>query len=183
MDCQIIHLIFARNECNQDLFEREALIKAIFEFSRIKTINFEFNLKICHHPNRFLTIQWREIPILRIKCIGDQCDLNVLNQKQNILFNLIKPLIHFSDVRYISFLADLRLPGWSNFHELIISLNRAGGFFLYPTQINLSLRELKKLKRRLNIRKMKIFNQSNDFDILDAISPNHFSLSDFKIFI
>lgn len=183
MDCQIIHIIFNRKKLSQDSYDREAQIKTIFDLCKVKSINFEFNSEICLHPKRSFTVQWREIPILHIKCIGDQCDFDVLNQKQNILFNLIQPLTHFSDVCYISFLADFRLPGWSNFHELIISLNRAGGFFLYPTQINLSLRELKKLKRRLNIEIMKILNQSNDFDILDAINPNHFSLSDFKIII
>jgi hypothetical protein len=183
MDCQIIHLIFSRKKYNQDSSEREAQVKAIFEFSKLKGISFDFNSEICHHPKRSCIIQWREIPILRIKCFGDQSDLHVLNHKQDILLHLIQPMIYVPDVRYISFLVDFRLPGWNSFQESILTLNRAGGFFLHPTQINLSSSELKKLKRRLNIEVMKILEQKNDITLLDAINPNHFSFTDFRILI
>lgn len=183
MDCQIIHSIFNRNELNQHSFEREAQIEAILELSRVKHINFEFLSEICHHPNRSITIKWRDMPITRIRCLGCECELNILNYKQKIVRFFVLQIANIPGVLYISFLVDFRLPTWTSFQEFILTLNKNGDLFLSPTKINLSSSELIKMKKSLKIKTRKIIEDEKDLTLLDAINPNQFSTNDFQFFI
>ncbi len=183
MDCQIIHSIFNRNELNQHSYEREAQIEAILELSKVKNINFEFLSEICHHPNRSITIKWRDIPITHIRCLGYECELNILNYKQDIVRFFVLQMVNIPGVLYISFLVDFRLPTWTSFQEFILTLNKTGDLFLSPTKINFSSPELIKMKKNLKIKTRKILEDENDLSLLDAINPNQFSTNDFQFFI
>ncbi|UCG90494.1 MAG: hypothetical protein JSU57_01820 [Candidatus Heimdallarchaeota archaeon] len=183
MNCKLIHLIFDRKNFFHFSFNRDAQVEAILELGRVKRISIDFLSDICHHPNHPSQIFWHEIPIVCIRCIGAQCDFEVLNNIQNILFQLIQPVIQLPIVRYIAILVNLVLPGWNTHQEFIMALNRAGKLLLIPTEIALAPLELLKLKKNWRIRVNKLIELKNNLKLLDAIKPRLFPNSEFRIFI
>jgi len=183
MNCQLIHIIFSRSEPFCYSLELGAQIEVILELGRVKGISLDFMSEICYHPSHTSQIFWQEIPILRIRCLGAHCDFEVFNNTQNILFYLIQPVIQHQKFQYASLLVDLRLPSWKYLYEFLLVLNRSGSFSLCPTRKPLSAIELSKLNKQCKIQAEKKIEKKKDHYLLDAITPNPFPNSDFRIFI
>ena len=183
MNCKLIYIIFDRNEPFHFSFDRDAQVEAILDMGRVKRISINFLTNVCNHSNHPSQIFWHETPIAFIKCLGVQCELEVLNNKQNIIFQLIRPLIQLPHMRYIAILVDLCLPGWNSYQEFIMVLNHTGKLLLIPTEIILSPLELLKLKKYWKIQTNKFVKLKNNLKLLDVIAPRIFPNSEFRIFI
>lgn len=184
MNCKLIHMIFNRNELFHFSFDRDAQVEAILGMGQVKRISIDFLTEICHHPSHPSQIFWREIPIVRIKCLGVQCEFEILSNAQNILYQIIQPVIQLPHLRYIATLVDLRLPGWNSYQEFIMALNRVGKLLLIPTKIALSTLELLKINKRWKVQTNKLLELKNDLKLLDVIAPaKSFPKSEFRIFI
>lgn len=183
MNCNLIHLIFDGKDHPHFSFNRDAQVEAILELGRVKRISIDFLSDICHHPNHPSQIFWHDIPIVCIRCFGAQCDFEVLSNTQNILFQLIQPVIQLPVVRYIAILVDLMLPGWNSHQEFIMTLNRAGKLLLIPTEIPLAPLEIIKVKKTWRIRVNRLVELKNNYKLLDAIKPRLFPKNEFRIFI
>ncbi|MFX0051494.1 MAG: hypothetical protein ACFE8U_09400, partial [Candidatus Hermodarchaeota archaeon] len=182
MNCQLIYLIFNKKDPSFFSLELEAQFEAILELGRVRGITIDFLSEICTHTTRTSQIFWQEMPIVKIRCLGTQSDFEVFNNNQDILFYLIQPLIRYSQLQFISLLVDFRLPSWTNVHEFLFVLNRSGNIILFPMK-SFSSKDLTKLRRVCKIQAEKNIEKKQDLDLLDAIAPNPFSNSDFRIFI
>ncbi len=183
MNCKLIHIIFDRNEPFHFSFDRDAQVEAILDMGRVKHISIDFVTNVCNHSKHPSQIFCQETPIAFIKCLGVQCEFEVLNNKQNIIFQLIQPLIQLPHMRYITILVDLCFPDWNSYQEFLIALNRTGKLLLIPTEIILSPLELLKLKKYCKIQTNKFVKLRKNLKLLDVIAPRLFPNIEFRIFI
>ena len=181
MDCNIIHKMFQIDELLQRLNDRAYLIENLLSTGFVKRITFEFLREYCKHPSKPSQIYWREIPIIRIRCTGKECDIRIQNNSQNVVFFLLRQIIQLSSVRFISVLIDLRLPSWDKPYEFVIIINRIGNMFIIPTMQNFSVKEIKKLQRQIMIQVSKKISQEKELELIDIIVPDSLPLSDFKV--
>lgn len=182
MNCDLIRIIFDRNKPFHFSYNRDAQVESILELGRAKRISIEFLTEVCHHPDHPRQVRWNEIPIVNIKCFGDWCNFEILNNSQDVIFQLIQPVIQLPKMRYIAILVDIRLPGWNSCQELIIVLNRAGKMLLIPSKIDLTPLDLLKLRKNWSILTRKLVQLKDDLKLLDIIAPRLFPNSNFQIF-
>ena len=180
MNCKLIHMIFSRNEHLSTLIERDAQFKSILELGSVKEISIDFLTEFCHHPAYSFHIFWHKIPFIEIECFGTQCIIKIVNDLKRNMFHLIRPIMQNQNVRYASFLYDIRLPSWKLNQELIAVLYSSGGLSLIPTKQPLSSTELLKIKRLWKIRVKKVLDQMREDELLDTIAPKIFPNSEFS---
>ncbi|UCE14127.1 MAG: hypothetical protein JSV04_02855 [Candidatus Heimdallarchaeota archaeon] len=181
MNCKLIHIIFNRNESNFFSKEKDALVESILSLGKIQRISIDFTNELCNHANQPSQVFWREVPIVRIKCMGVQCEFDVVNNQQDVLFHLIRPVTRLTRVRYIAVLGDFRLPGWSRMEELIVVLNRAGKLLIVSSQNPLSTVYLSKLKRRIKAHANKLLRIKDEVQLLDIIAPDIIPNNEFRV--
>ncbi|MHA1330757.1 MAG: hypothetical protein ACTSR2_06750 [Candidatus Hodarchaeales archaeon] len=181
MDCELLRLMFNKNQNYSYSINRSSQIEGLLVLGKINKLRFEFLKSICHHPNQSITIHWRDIKILTLKCEDNICEITVESRAKNIFFQLIQPLIQHPEIRYLSILNDIRLPYWEKYYEFIFVLNRAGKTLIIPTEKMFSLKRIDRLKKDWLIIVQKFTKQKEEMDILDLASPRPFSYSDFKI--
>jgi hypothetical protein len=173
--------MFQIDEFVQRLNDRAYLIENLLSFGFVKRINIEFLHEYCKHPSKPSQIYWREIPIIRIRCTGKECDIRIQNNSQNVVFFLLKQIIQLSSVRFISVLLDLRLPSWDKPYEFVIIINRIGKMLIIPTSQKFSSKEIKKVEKHIKIQVSKKISQEKDLELIDIILPESLPLSDFKV--
>lgn len=183
MNCKLIHIIFNRDESDFFSRERDAQVESILSLGRVKRIDIDFSSEFCNHANRPSQIYWREVPIVRLKCLGVKCELEIVNHQQDILFQLILPVTRLPGARYMAVLGDFRLPGWRRMEELIVILNRAGKLLIVPSQEPLSTIYLSKLKKRIKAHTNKLIRIKEEIKLLDIIAPDLIPKNEFRVFI
>jgi hypothetical protein len=176
-------IIFDRKEPFHFSFNRDAQIEAVMKIGRIKDISIEFISEMCQHPNYSSQIYWRELPIVRFSCFRSGCTFELLSNRQDILFQLIQPVIQHTNLRYIAIIVDLSLPGWGNPQEIIMVLNRVGKVFLIPSETALSHLDLLKIKKHWKIQVKKSLKSKEELKLLDIIAPESFPSNEFRISI
>ena len=181
MDCNIILKMFQVDELLQRFNDRAYLIENLLSTGHVKRITIEFLREFCKHPSKPSQIYWREIPIIRIRCIGKECDIRIQNDTQNVVFFLLKQIVQLPSVRFISVLLDWRLPSWDKPYEFAIIINRIGKMLIIPTSQNFSSKEVKKLQKHITIQVSRKISQKKDLELIDIILPDSLPLSDFKV--
>ncbi len=181
MECKVLSKIFDINEPISSSKYRTQFFKVLLTLGKTRQVNIEFIDKYCKHSAKPSQIYWRDIPIMRIKCLGSEINFQIQNDNKNTLFFLLRQMVQLPSVRYITIMIMLRLPPWEKPHEFIIVLNRGGKVFIIPTDNNFSSMELKKLLKYLTIQTERKIDTEQDLDLIDILLPDTKHLHEFKI--
>ncbi|PWI49252.1 hypothetical protein CEE45_02610 [Candidatus Heimdallarchaeota archaeon B3_Heim] len=173
--------MFESNEKGFNPNLRVHTLDTLLSLGQVRRITIEFRNDYCGHSTKPSQIYWRDIPILRVKCLGTECDIRIQNNKQEVIFFLMKNVIKLPFVRFISILLELRLPSWETLYEFAFVLNSEGKMFITPTSHNISAVDLKKLTKYVTAQASKKFEKEIDEDLLDILLPETIPLRDFKI--
>jgi hypothetical protein len=181
MECKVLSKIFDIDEPVIASNYRTQLLEVLLNSGKTEQVNIEFMEKYCKHSAKPSQIFWRDIPIMRIKCLGSEIDLQIQNDKKNTLYFLLRNLVQLPSVRYISILIQLRLPPWKKLQKFIIVLNRVGNIALIPTENSFSSMELKKLLKNLRIKTKRKLDKEQNLELIDILLPDSKPFHDFKI--
>ncbi|MHA2288580.1 MAG: hypothetical protein ACXABG_07325, partial [Promethearchaeota archaeon] len=110
MDCNILHKMFEKSEAGEIPNLRVHLLDTLLSLGQVRRITIEFLDNYCDHSTKPSQIYWREIPILRVKCLRTETDIRIQNNEKKIVFFLMKNLVKLPFVSFISILVDIRLP-------------------------------------------------------------------------
>ncbi len=181
MDCRILHNMFENNDKVPLLSLPAHLLDTLLTLGQVRRITFEFLDNYCSHSTKPSQIYWREIPILRIKCLGTETDIRIQNNKREVIFFLLKNIVQLPSVDFTSILLELRLPSWKQSYEFIFVLSKEGKMLITPTIKNISAIDLKKLAKYINTQAKRLFVEEDNEDLLDILLPDTLLLRDFKI--
>ncbi len=181
MDCKILHRMFESKEQVSLPILRAHVLDTLLSHGQVRRITIEFLDNYCNHSKKPSQIYWREMPILRVKCLGTEIDIRIQSNKQEVVSFLMKNIIQLPFVRFISILVEIRLPSWNKLYEFAIILNTEGKMLITPTKINFPAIELKKLTKYVKAQANRSFTQESDEDLLDILLPESLPLRDFKI--
>ena len=181
MDCKILHKMFESNERGNLPNLRAHVLDTLLSLGQVRRITIEFRNDYCSHSSKPSQIYWRELPILRVKCLGTESDIRIQNNKNDVIFFLMKNVIQLPFVQFISLLVDIRLPSWDKLYEFAFVLNSEGKMLISPSNHNISASDLKKLKKYVTVVANKSFTKEIDEDLLDILLPDTLPLRDFKI--
>ncbi len=181
MECKVLTKIFDINEPFYPSKYRTKFFEVLLTLGKAKQVSIEFKDKYCNHSAKPSQIFWRDIPIMEIKCLGNEINFQIQNDREKTLFFLLRQLVQLSSARYITILIQLRLPSWKKSHEFIFVLNSVGESFIIPTDFNFSSMELKKLLKIVMIQTEKKIDDEQDFDLIDILSPDTETFHEFKI--
>ncbi len=181
MDCNILHTMFETNETDNIPNLLTHFLDTLLSLGQVRRKTIEFLDDYCNHSTKPSQIYWREIPILRVKCLGTEIDIRIQNNKKEIVFFLMKNVIKIPFVRFISILLEIRLPSWDRLYEFAFVLSSEGRMFITPTSHNISTVDLKKLAKYVNVQVNRSFAKEIDEDLIDIILPDTIPLRDFKI--
>ncbi|MHA1977387.1 MAG: hypothetical protein ACW98F_09810 [Candidatus Hodarchaeales archaeon] len=173
--------MFETNENGSIPNLRAHLLDTLLSLGQVRRITIEFLDDYCDHSTKPSQIYWREIPILRVKCLGTESDIRIQNNKEEVISFLMKNVITLPFVRFISILLEIRLPSWDRLYEFAFVLNSEGKMFITPTSHNISAADLKKLTKYVNVQANRSFAKEIDEEIIDIILPDTIPLRDFKI--
>jgi len=181
MECKVLSKIFDIIEPNSTSNFRPQFFEVLLTLGKTRQVNIEFKDNYCEHSAKPSQIYWRDIPIMRIKCLGKEIDFQIQNDKKNTLFTLLKQLVQLPSVRYITILIHLRLPPWEKSQEFIIGLNRGGKILIIPTDYSFSSMELKKLLKFLMSQTNRRIDNQQNLDLIDILLPDTNPFHEFKI--
>lgn len=181
MECKVLSKIFDINEPVVSSNYHTQFLEVLLTLGKTKQVNIEFIDEYCKHSAKPSQISWRDIPIMRITCLGSEINFQIQNDNKKTLFFLLRQLLQLPSVRYITILIMLRLPPWKNLHEFIIVINQEGKVLIIPTDHNFSLMELKKLLKILLIQTERKIDSEQDLDLIDILLPDKNPFHEFKI--
>ena len=181
MECKVLSKIFDINESALTLDYRTQFLEVLFNQGKAKEVNIEYSKEYCKHPSKSSQIFWRDIPIMRINCLGTEINFQIKNNKENILFFLLKHIIKNPSIQYITILIKLRLPQWKRRREFLIILNGEDNISIIPTEDNISSIELKKLLKYLTIETKRNYKDDQNLELIDILIPDTESYNEFKI--
>ena len=144
-------------------------------------MNIEFIDEYCKHSAKPSQISWRDIPIMRITCLGSEINFQIQNDNKKTLFFLLRQLLQLPSVRYITLLIMLRLPPWDKLHEFIIVISHEGKILIIPTDHSFSSMELDKLLKILIIQTERKIDNEQDLGLIDILLPDTNPFHEFKI--
>ncbi len=160
---------------------RTQFLEVLLGQGKTKQVNIEFLHNYCKHSEKSSQIYWRDIPIMRIKCLGSEIHLKIINNKENILFFLLRQLVQLPSIHNITILINLRLPQWKNYREFLIVLYGFNSISILPTEDNIPSMELKKLLKHLTIKTNRKEKNDQGLELIDILLPDTQSIHEFKI--
>ncbi len=181
MECKVLSEIFDINEPTAFSNYHTQLLEVLLTLGKTKQVNVEFIDEYCKHSAKPSHIYWRNIPIMRIKCLGREINFQIQNDNKKTLFFLLRQLVQLPSVRYISILIMLRLPPWDKLHEFIIVISHEGKIVIIPTDLNFSSMELDKLLKFLIIQTEKKIDNEQNLSLIDILLPDTNPFHEFKI--
>ena len=181
MECKVLCKIFDIKEPMSSFDYRTQFLEVLLNQGKTKEVNIEFLQKYCTHSSKPSQIYWRDIPIMRINCLGSEINFQINHNKDNILFFLLRQLVQLPSIRYITVLINLRLPQWIKPREFLIMLNGIENISIVPTEENISSAELKKLLKHLTIQTKRFLGNDQGLELIDILLPDTRSFHEFKI--
>jgi hypothetical protein len=160
---------------------RTHILETLLLVGHPKRIIIDLTNTSCSHSVKPSHIFWKDLPILKLTCLGTECDITIQNNTQNVLSFLLKHVIIDSLVSHFSILIDLKLPTWDQFYEFVFVINKEGFISTIPTSRPLSPVHLSKLVKYINIQTDRKSIKKDDSDLMDILVPNDLLLRDFKI--
>jgi hypothetical protein len=181
MECKVLSKIFDINDPVVSFDYRTQFLEVLLKQGKTAQVNIEFLHNYCKHSAKPSQIYWRDIPIMRIKCLGSEINLKIKNNKVNILFFLLRQLVQLPSIRNITILINLRLPQWKKGREFFIVLYGLDSISIVPTEDNITSMELKKLLKHLTIKTKQRERNDQGLELIDILLPDTQSFHEFKI--
>ncbi|MHA2175896.1 MAG: hypothetical protein ACXABI_13765 [Candidatus Hodarchaeales archaeon] len=181
MECKILLRMFRNEETRVTTNHRTHFLETLLALGEAKKITIEFMTDYCNHSSKPSSISWKDIPILRLKCEGTECDIHIQNNTQNIVFFLLQNLSDLPFVKFISLLIDLKIPSWDRSYEFIVIIDSLGNTSLIPSNRNFSSLDLKKLIKHLEIHTERKISSQNEEELIDILFSDKIPLHEFKI--
>jgi hypothetical protein len=161
--------------------QRTHLLETLLTLGNARRITIEFLTEYCNHSSKPTRISWKDIPILKLKCKGAECDMHIQNNIPNIVFFLIQRITNLPFVKYVSILISLKLPSWRKSHEFIVIIDHQCNISVIPAKRKFSSLDLRKLIKHIKIHTERNSSLQNDEDLMDILFTEKIPLHEFKI--
>ena len=181
MECRVLSKIFDINEPLISSSSLSRIVETLLEIGETLMVNIEFTDNFCKHSTKPSKIFWRDLPIMKIECLGKEINFFIQNNNENIINFLLKNLFQLPSIHCIKLLVKLRLPQWYKAQEFIVIINKLGGICILPTDFSFSSKELMKLQKQVKMySERKIINEEH-LELIDVLFPDEEIFNEFRI--